>query len=420
VPRLLHLADLHLGVENFGAIDPRRGLHTRLLDYLDRLDEAIQVGLDADIDACLIVGDIYKNRSPNPTVQREFAHRLKRLVEAGIPVIMLVGNHDISPAQGRAHSIEIFSALSLSGVHVYDRPERVTIATRSGPFQLIAVPWVTRHNLMAREELAGLGFQQIEDEVRRRLEDILTRRISELDPTVPTVLAFHGSVDGAKLGSERQMTLGQDLALPRSVLGQAPVDYVALGHIHKHQMLGSYPAMVYPGSIERLDFGERADPKGCVVVDLLRERTSWYFAELRARPLVELRADLRGVANAEAQIAALIAAHDLTDAVVRAEFDITVSQAAELREEPIRLRLREAGTYHIAAVTLHVDRPARVRLPDAAGLISGDASPLKVLEQYLLTREVSGGPEAEREAVQRRSDLLAAAQELINDGSGER
>jgi DNA repair protein SbcD/Mre11 len=71
--KLLHLADLHIGVENYGRVDPASGLHTRLIDYLARLDEAIDFGLAEAVDVVLIAGDIYKNRSPNPTHQRESA-----------------------------------------------------------------------------------------------------------------------------------------------------------------------------------------------------------------------------------------------------------------------------------------------------------------------------------------------------------
>src|ERR1041384_6236801 len=112
--KLLHLADLHIGMENHGRIDPATGLHTRLIDYLERLDEAIDVGLGAGAgpDLVLIAGDVYKSRTPNPTHQREFAKRIQRIRRAGLPVVILTGNHDISPSAGRAPSIEIFQTLT--------------------------------------------------------------------------------------------------------------------------------------------------------------------------------------------------------------------------------------------------------------------------------------------------------------------
>jgi exonuclease SbcD len=148
--KLLHLADLHIGVENYGRLDPATGLHTRLIDYLTRLDEAIDYGLNEGVDVVLIAGDIYKNRTPNPTHQREFARRIRRIRGAGLPVFILIGNHDVSPAVGRAHSIEIFDTLAVEGVIIADRPGLHLIETRAGPLQILALPWVTRHNLLTK------------------------------------------------------------------------------------------------------------------------------------------------------------------------------------------------------------------------------------------------------------------------------
>src|SRR2546421_443912 len=185
--KLLHLADLHIGMENYGRIDSASGLHTRLIDYLARLDEAIDYGLSEGVDAVLIAGDIYKNRTPNPTHQREFAKRIRRLRRAELPVIILIGNHDISPAAGRAHSIEIFDTLAVEGVTIADRPRLQLIETRAGPIQVIAVPWVTRHSLLTKEELRLASFLEVETMLLQRIENFLQHTAEMLDPAVPTV-----------------------------------------------------------------------------------------------------------------------------------------------------------------------------------------------------------------------------------------
>ena len=159
--KLLHLADLHIGMENYGRLDPASGMHTRLIDYLERLDEAIDYGLAEGADAVLIAGDIYKNRTPNPTHQREFARRVRRIRGAGLPIFILVGNHDVSPAAGRAHSIEIFDTLALEGVTIVERAGLHMIETRAGPLQILALPWITRHNLLTKEELRLASFLEI-------------------------------------------------------------------------------------------------------------------------------------------------------------------------------------------------------------------------------------------------------------------
>src|SRR5262245_33153489 len=137
--KILHLADIHIGMENYGRLDPASGLNTRLLDYLDRFEEALQVGIDEQVDLVLIAGDIYKNRAPNPTHQREFARRLRRVLAEGIPVFILVGNHDVSAAAGKAHSVEIFDTLEIEGVTIANRLQIHTLETLAGPLQIVAV-----------------------------------------------------------------------------------------------------------------------------------------------------------------------------------------------------------------------------------------------------------------------------------------
>lgn len=409
--KILHLADLHIGVENYGRVDPATGLHSRLIDYLDRLDEALALGLDAGVDLVLIAGDIYKNRSPNPTHQREFARRLNRLRSAGVPVFILTGNHDISPSLGRAHSVEIFDALGVEGVTIADRPRLHTIPTASGPLQIIAVPWVTRHSLLTRDDMREVSFAQIEYELRRRLERFVEQKAAELDPDLPALVAFHGSVDGAALGSERAMTLGQDLVLPRSVLAQPGVAYVALGHIHKHQALHHDPPMVYPGSIERVDFGERDEPKGCVLVTIAGGRASWQFHQLDARPFVSIEHDVRASSDPLGLVRTLIGRHDLRQAVVRVELEATREQALALREEAVAQLLEEAGAFAVAAVTVKVERSGRRRLAGAEDELMGGLTPRRALELYLRSKQP---PLAEA----RIAALLAAADELGGGAEG--
>ncbi|PDW04899.1 metallophosphoesterase family protein [Candidatus Viridilinea mediisalina] len=404
--RILHLADLHLGVENYGRIDAATGLHSRFNDYLARLDAALALALDAGVDLVLIAGDIYKNRTPNPTHQREFARRIYRLRSAGVPVFILTGNHDISPALGRAHSVEIFAALGVEGVTIADRPRLHQIETPAGIIQIIALPWVTRHSLMTREEMRGANFASIEYEVRRRLEAFVVDAAQRLDPAYPALIAFHGSLDGAQLGAERSMTLGQDLVLPRSLMAQPGVAYVAMGHIHKHQALSHDPPMVYPGSIERVDFGERDEPKGCVMVEITGGRATWQFHALPARPFVSIEKDVRASSDPLEQVRILIGRHDLHEAVVRVELRAEREQVPNLREERIRELLEAAGAFYIAAINVHVERSGRRRLAGMEQELLDGLTPRRALELYLNSKQPPLAPE-------RINALLSATDELL-------
>jgi DNA repair protein SbcD/Mre11 len=402
--KLLHLADLHIGMENHGRIDPATGLHTRLIDYLARLDEAIDVGLDAGVDIVLIAGDVYKSRTPNPTHQREFAKRIQRIRHAGLPVVILTGNHDIAPTAGRAHSIEIFETLTVEGVTIADRARLHLIETRAGVLQLIALPWVTRHSLLTREELRLASFLEVEAMLLQRVDNFLRKTAEQLDPDLPAVLAAHGTIDGATVGVERQIMLGRDLVLPRGMVVQPGIDYVAMGHIHKHQVLGEHPPIVYPGSIERIDFGEEHEDKGFVLVELEKGNTRWRFHKLAARPFVTIAVDVRNSPEPQARVVLAIEKRDLQGAVVRVKVEALSEQAALLRTDEIRRQIEEAGAFDVAGIAIDVERANRSRLGDASQDLLEGLTPRRALELYLRSKNTPDD---------RLAELLAAAEELF-------
>ena len=68
--KILHFADLHLGVESYGRIDPATGISSRLLDFLSTLDQLVDYALENRVDLVLFCGDAYKSREPSQTQQR--------------------------------------------------------------------------------------------------------------------------------------------------------------------------------------------------------------------------------------------------------------------------------------------------------------------------------------------------------------
>ena len=111
--KILHFSDVHIGVENYSVVDPGTGLSTRLQDFLGTFDEVVQSALDAPADLVLFSGDAYKSRDPSQTHQREFAKRIAALTGAGIPVFLLIGNHDLPAAASRATALDIFPTLNV-------------------------------------------------------------------------------------------------------------------------------------------------------------------------------------------------------------------------------------------------------------------------------------------------------------------
>jgi DNA repair protein SbcD/Mre11 len=106
VTRILHFADAHIDIATQGRHDPQTGLPVRTLDFLKALDTIVDTAITEQVDMVLFAGDAYKDRTPVPTFQREWGRRIVRLSQAGIPTLLLVGNHDLSPAVGRAHAMQ--------------------------------------------------------------------------------------------------------------------------------------------------------------------------------------------------------------------------------------------------------------------------------------------------------------------------
>ncbi len=405
MPKILHLADIHIGMENYGHPNPQTGLHSRLEDYLRSFDEVIDYVLEHEpVDLVLIAGDIYKNRTPNPTHQREFARRIRRFVQAELPVFILTGNHDAPGASSRAHSVEIFDTLEIEGVTIASKMRFHLMNTRGGPLQIVAIPWLNRQALLSKDEMVGLPMNALEAEMLNRVGAFVEGTLERLDPDIPTVLTFHGTIGGATYGAERSVMLGQDLVIPRSVLALPGIDYVALGHIHKHQSIGEAPPAVYPGSIERIDFGEEHEPKGFVIADVQKGATSWRFVELHARPFVTVRVDVRQEADPQERIRRAIAKHSLQRAIVRVHVDCLPQQRSAIDEREIHSQVLEAGAYVVAAIAFEVERTTRGRFAEVANEIRDGLSPRRALELYLQTKDVL--PE-------RRARLLEAAEGLF-------
>ncbi|GAI26906.1 unnamed protein product, partial [marine sediment metagenome] len=260
--KIIHFADLHLGVESYGRIDPASGLSSRLHDFLSALDQLVDYALENKVDLVLFCGDAYKSRDPSQTQQREFAKRIKRLSQSGIPILLLIGNHDLPNAIGRATTTEIFNTLAIKNVYVANHPDVYKIPTASGTIQIVSLPWLRRSALLSREDSKNLDFSQINQRMQQKLTNIIKTKAKKLDPKLPSLLAAHVWVSGAQIGSEAAMTIGQEHILLPSNVAHPAFDYVALGHIHRHQVLSQEPPVVYAGSLERLDFGDEGDDKG--------------------------------------------------------------------------------------------------------------------------------------------------------------
>ncbi len=403
---LLHLADIHIGIENYGRLDSQSGLNSRVVDFLRRMSQVIDLALDREVDVCIFAGDAYKNQRPNPTFQREFARRIKRLANEQVPVVLLVGNHDMASADRAASSLDIFGVLDVPGVIVADREEIHRITCRRGqPLQVATVPYPQRSRLLAHQEFRNMTLDDLDLEIGRMISDNITSLASEANenPDIPAILTAHLSVSEAKQGSEQSVMIGRDVVVLKSLLADPTWDYVALGHIHKHQELnqGQQPPIVYPGSLERIDFGEEGERKGFVMAQIERGQADWEFIPVDARRFVTLRLDVTQSDDPMTDILDELEQHRVQEAVVRVIIKATEAQEMLLDDKSIRQALREAS--YIASIVRDIDRVQHRRLGSVA---AEELTPQEALELYLDSKDT---PE------ERRAELLRYAEGIFRE-----
>ncbi|GMU19521.1 MAG: nuclease SbcCD subunit D [Candidatus Babeliales bacterium] len=324
--KFLHTADIHFGMENYGRIDPKSGIHTRLLDFQKALNVCIDHAIAHNVDFFMFSGDAYKTAHPSPTQQKLFFNCLMRLFKANIPVVIVIGNHDNPLSFGKAHSLDIFQDLPLEGFHVIAKPTILPLQTKSGLVNIVGIPWPTRNTVSMSNTHVYKNSIEITEYISKAVAAIIADCASKLDPKIPAILAGHLTVSsGVFSGSEKRAIYGNDPLFLPSQLAIKPFDYVALGHLHRYQNLNpnGHPAIVYSGSIERIDFGERKEDKGfCLVQIESKEKTTHQFIKGPARPFIQVEVYLEPGIDQTQQILNELEKHELTDAVVKIVYHI--------------------------------------------------------------------------------------------------
>ena len=412
--KILHTADIHLGYETHGRLDPETGLNTRLHDFARSFRFMAERAVEEDVDLFLFCGDAYRTADPTPTQQKLFAECLRPVADAGIPIVMIVGNHDHPVSFGKASSVDIFGFLT-GDVRIYRRPTVDRIETKAGPLQLVALPWPIRSMLLSKEEHRKKTPEEIRTFIEELYVGFVAQAARELDPALPAVVAAHLTVQGAELGgSERTSLIAHEPKFTTGQLTPPGIDYVALGHIHKFQdrneeayKRGDGPPVVYPSSLERISFKEHDAEKGFVIVTIEGEggakKTTYEFVPTPARQFLPIEVDARDAADPTGKVVGRIKMADVRDAVVRVRYRIDEAQVPQLDTRAIRDALTDADT--VAAIERVVDPAERKRTT----VVQRDATLKDAMTQYVAQRE---------ELASMRDDLLAAALTIEREVEG--
>lgn len=402
--RFIHTADIHFGMENYGKIDPKTGIHSRLLDFEKALNFCIDYAIESSVDFFLFSGDAYKTINPSPTQQRLLMRCFLRLYKAKIPIIIIVGNHDNPLSFGKATSLDIFGELPLEGFHVIAKPTSFVLETKSGPVQIVGIPWPNRSNITVSQHNSSKSSTMITDYIAESIGILIQDFASKLDSTLPAILAGHLTVSsGIFSGSEKRAIYGNDPVLMPSQLAIEPFDYVALGHLHRYQNLNpnGYPALVYSGSIERVDFGERKEDKGfCIVTYKNKGETHHEFIKTPMRPFIQIEIKLKSDADQTQQIINELKNHPIIDAVVKIIYHIPNGE----RDSVDLQKVVQACSPALYLVSITPVRSVECR--EKRSTMNNSMDFLAILETYF---------DAKDELKNKKHDLIQKTMDLYNE-----
>jgi DNA repair protein SbcD/Mre11 len=340
--KIIHFSDTHIGVDSVGGVDPDTGINSRVLDYLDSLDAIVDFAYEEKVDLVIFTGDAFHVANPNSTYLNEFAKRMVRL-RRQCPLILLIGNHDMT-RRNAVSTVEIYNSLQIEGIIVGNVIATHFIDTKAGRVQVVTVPYPSK-------------------KTAEEISNILKEVTESLDPKLPSIFMGHFSVQNAFAGSESDYSMSASAEVALEDIAKPIYDYVALGHIHKHQNLTTsagknIPPVVYAGSIERVTFNEEREAKGFVLVEIINKQTTWEFVDLdsRAYKTVEIVCE---EGNATKQMLSKISKMDLKGAVVRYIIHVTEDCTNTINESIIIDALYQAGVFAITSKKIDVVRTAR-------------------------------------------------------------
>ncbi len=314
---LLHTADFHLGAWPVGLPLVKRSI--RLKDFEDQLLKIKNYALEYGCDFLVIAGDIFHTVKPSSLLLDVFARFVYSLTSKGVSVVAIAGTHDKPKTEDTPSYLK---ALSDAGIPLFYFTEEPTVMYLKGRISGRVVKFSMIPYILPSIPDRNMSRSKMIEVVR----DTIAREEYSYDYSVAVA---HLLVDEAYVKGLPANML-REFSVPVSLFSE--VDYVCLGHIHRHQAPSSN--VVYSGSIERIDFDEEDDVKGFVLVSENGGGLEWMFNELPCRPMKSI--PRQGFLDLP------------TEENMENILESTLRSSGDIRDAIIRLRVRISEGQHIA------------------------------------------------------------------------
>ena len=414
--KILHFSDLHIGYERYSkTTDLETGLDDRIVDFLNVFDELVEYAIIENVDLVLFAGDAFKTRNPTPTHLREFTKRLMKLTHNNIPVVLVVGNHDIPAVKQRATSLDIFPTMNVDKVTVIDQLKLYTVNTKNNEqVQIIGLPWPRFGTFTSniRKKDPNMKVEEIAKSIVDVFDTSINIELKKIDKNIPCIFSGHLSVMEAKTSTETLMSITNDPLLSTQFFIRPEFDYVALGHIHKDQVLNEDPPVIYSGSLERVDFGEKNDDKGFYILEIDKNKPQGnrlkYYKKIKvnARKFNEIKIKIpKTELYPEKYLEKILSKESISDAIIRLHIESTKEHFESVNDPKIKQILSEAkNLVSIVPSYLSEKQNNNVLLSESLGVMD-------MFEKYLESFEDLSD--------QKKIDLIEFGKEIITEYESE-
>ncbi len=258
--RFLHTADWHVGKTLKG--------HSRLDEQEQVLREIVRVVREQELDAVLVAGDLYDSAAPSAPAQKLVVRTLMALAGTGAEVVVIAGNHDHAPTFDAYRPFAGAAGVTLVGsVRSAEQGGVVEFTARTGePVTVAVLPFVSSRYAVRAAELVANTPAEHTGAYDQQLRDILAVLTGGFRTDAVNLVMAHLTVLNATFGGgERTAQSIFEYAVPATVF---PPDahYVALGHLHRRQVMAAPSPVHYCGAPLAVDFGEQDyEPVVCLV-----------------------------------------------------------------------------------------------------------------------------------------------------------
>jgi exonuclease SbcD len=386
--RILLAPDLHCHQTNYGRMLPH-GEHSRLVEWRVTAEAMLDAAVKAGVTHAVFPGDFFVTARPSPRQVLEVGALFRDFELMDIKVIGFPGNHDL-PGIGQAGPCDLVAAMR----------ERCWAINTPSVIEVDGISFAVLPSVKpATINAEATDPTDAAEKLSSALLDIARGLRAQCYEGLPKVLCGHWTIGGS-ITSSNQVLGGTEPQLPLGELLGMGWDAVLFGHIHKPQVLHRKPFVGYAGALQRCDFGEEKDPRGCWIIDLDAGTHEWIDLPARDFKTCEIYEDeLPRIIEKPEEIAAF---SGIEDAIVRVKYQATEEQAKQVDGGAIIKALQNAGAHHVAGIFPEIIKSERTRETG----ITESTSPLQALETWLKGQDMGA---------HLKGLVLSTAEELLEE-----